>query len=273
MIFEETYNLLKEKCGDRIKKLVIEDIRVGLHLTAVHLSDDSYGVSATLADSYPLAPKSHRDYGDYTPLKIKGKSVTDILETTKRSNTLISIKNAVLTAVSAEFISPENYNIRDDCDPIQLANLDKGRTVVIVGAFQSYIRKIAENGNRLFVLELDESALNADQKQYYVPAAGYRKIFQISDLAIITGQTLVNGTIDELLGSIPSGTQVIVTGPSGSILPDILFRYNVSILGAIRITKPGVLFDVVGEGGSGYHLFEYCAKKISIVKSHGSGIK
>jgi uncharacterized protein len=268
MIIEETYNLIKRKCGHRLEELVIEDIRIGLHLTVVRLSDNSYGTSATLPDTYPFTPKSHRDYGDLTPLNIRGRRAADILESTKGSNIVLSLKNAILSAASSELISDSNYIIREDCDPIELVSLPASKTITIVGAFQSYIRKVSENGNKLFVLELNESALNADQKQYFVPAGEYKKVLQISDLVIVTGQTLVNGTIDDLLANVSSQSQVIVTGPSSSILPDILFDNRVSIVGALRITRPDVLFDLVSEGGTGYHLFEYCAKKISILKGH-----
>ena len=53
-------------------------------------------------------------------------------------------------------------------------------------------------------------------------------------------------------------------------MPDILFENKVSIIGAVKITKPEILFDIVGEGGKGFHLFEYCAKKICILKGDGS---
>jgi uncharacterized protein (DUF4213/DUF364 family) len=136
----------------------------------------------------------------------------------------------------------------------------------MVGAFQSYMRKIAGTNNKLYVLEMNEKALATDQKKFYVPASEYDKILPDSDVVIITGQTLVNRTIDDLLSAISPGTQVIVTGPSGNILPDILFANKVSIIGAIRITDPDILFDIVSEGGTGFHLFEYCARKICILK-------
>jgi uncharacterized protein (DUF4213/DUF364 family) len=113
---------------------------------------------------------------------------------------------------------------------------------------------------------MNEKALATDQKKFYVPASEYDKILPDSDVVIITGQTLVNRTIDDLLSAISPGTQVIVTGPSGNILPDILFANKVSIIGAIRITDPDILFDIVSEGGTGFHLFEYCARKICILK-------
>ena len=141
------------------------------------------------------------------------------------------------------------------------------------GAFHSYIRKISETPNKLFVLEKNKEALPAEYKKFFVVADDYKTILPDSDIVIITGQTLVNNTIDYLLRAISPGAQVIVTGPSGSIIPDILFENGVSIIGASRITKPEILFDIVSDGGTGFHLFEYCARKISILKGNEAQLK
>jgi uncharacterized protein len=268
MIIEQTYSLLKARYGDRLRDLSVEDARIGMHLTAVRLSDNSYGTSATLADTYPFTPKSHRDYGDFTPLNIKGRGVTDLLETGKESCIISSLKNAVLNALSSGIISGGGYNIRENCDPLDLVDLSGCKTISLVGAFQSYIRKITGTGNRLYLLEFNESALNPGQKQYFVPAEQYARVLPVSDIIIITGQTLVNRTIDDLLACVREGSRVIVTGPSSSIIPDVLFEKGVSIVGAVRITRPELLFDIVSEGGTGYHLYEYCAHKISILKEN-----
>ena len=266
MIIEQTFNLLKDKYGIRLDKLTISDVRIGLFLTALRLSDNSIGTSATVTDDNPVCAKINRDFGDFTPLKIRGQKVIDILKTRKESGMVLSLKIAVLNAISSNVVSSGNYRIIDNCDPIQFIDLDSQKTITMVGAFQSYMRKIAGTNNKLYVLELNENALAPDQKKFYVPASEYEKILPDSDVVIITGQTLVNRTIDDLLSAISPGTQVIVTGPSGNILPDILFANKVSIIGAIRITDPEILFDIVSEGGTGYHLFEYCARKICILK-------
>jgi uncharacterized protein len=114
-------------------------------------------------------------------------------------------------------------------------------------------------------LELNENALSSDQKQFFVPANMYAEILPASDIIIITGLTLVNNTIDDLLSSVSSEAQVIVTGPSSSIIPDILFENKVNIIGATRITDYDLLLSIAGEAGAGFHLFKYCAKKICIV--------
>jgi len=266
MIIDQTYIQLKKIYGNKLEELIISDVKIGLYLTAIRLSDESIGTSSTLTEENPVCAKGKRDFGDFTPLKIKGKRVLDILDTKKESNIISSLKTAVLNAVSSKVISSGKYKIIENCDPIQLLDLNSRKTITIVGAFQSYIRKISETENKLFVLELSENALGQEQKMLYVPASEYRKILPASDIVIITGQTLVNKTIDDLLSVISPGTQVIVTGPSSGILPDILFENKVSIIGAVKITKPEILFDLVNEGGTGFHLFEYCAQKICILK-------
>ena len=57
----------------------------------------------------------------------------------------------------------------EDRDPIQLIDLNSRKTITVVGAFHSYIRKISETGNKLYVLEMNEEALGQEYKKFYVP--------------------------------------------------------------------------------------------------------
>jgi len=267
MILEETYVLLRTRYKNQIENLTISDVRIGVLLSAVVLSDGSCGVSSSVTDSHSFCDKKNRDFGDFSPLKIKGKKVIDLLETDKKSNAIDSLKIAVLNAISSKLLATSDYNIIDNCDPIDLINLSSNKTITIVGGFQTYIQRISGTNNKLYVLELNENALSEEQKQFYVPAEQYAKILPASDIVIITGLTLVNNTIEGLLSSISPDTHVIVTGPSSSIIPDILFENKVNIIGATRITDPDLLLSVAGEAGAGFHLFKYCASKICILNN------
>ncbi|MGD0341848.1 MAG: DUF364 domain-containing protein [Bacteroidales bacterium] len=266
MIIDQTYNLLKTDYREKTEDLTIKDVIIGLHLTAVRLSDDSFGVASTLTDDHPNCAKESRDYGDFSPSKIKGQRISYLFETLNGSSVVFTLKIAVLNAISSGLISSGKYTVFKNCDPVDLIDLSSRKTITIVGAFHSYIRKISETNNRLYVLELNKNALYPDEMQFYIPAVEYPKVFQGSDVVIITGLTLVNNSIDNLLSAIPQKARVIVTGPSSSIIPDILFANNVEIIGATHITKPDVLFDIVSEAGAGFHLFRYCAQKICILK-------
>jgi uncharacterized protein len=266
MIIEETYNVILERSGKEIEELLISEVKIGLYLTAVRLSDGSCGTATTIVDDGPFCTKANRDFGAFTPLKITGRKVGGLFHTDKESALLSSLRTAVLNALSSKLISSGSYKIIQNCDPVQLLVFDSPKTVTIVGAFQSFIRKIEATGNKLYVLELFENALIEEYRKYFVPADEYKRVLPVSDIVIITGQTLVNGTLENILAAVPDTAQVIVAGPTISIIPDILFDNKVTILGGMRITDPEIMFDVVSQGGTGYHLFEYCSQKICILK-------
>ena len=171
MIIEQTYRFLKSRYKNKIENLTISDVRIGLFLTAVRLSDDSYGIASTLAESHPDCTKGKRDFSDFTPLKIKGQKVCSLFETYKESDTIFTLKTAVLNAISSKMISSGNYKVFENCDPIDLIDLNSQKTITIVGAFHSYIGKIAETENRLFVLEINENALPVGGRRWIAPGA------------------------------------------------------------------------------------------------------
>lgn len=273
MIIEQTYNLLKSRYIEHYKNLVIADCRIGVNLTAVRLSDNSMGTATTMSNEGPFCAKQNRDFGDLTPLNIRGQKVPDIIETQKPSGIISSLKAAVLNAICSKIIASGRYNIVENCDPVDLMEFTPDAAVTVVGAFPTYIRKISQICEKLFVLEINENALADEHKKLFVPAGEYKRVIPVSDIVIITGQTLVNNTIDLLLPEVKPGARVVVTGPSSNILPDILFENNVNIIGAFRITEPEILLDVVSEGGMSYHLFKYCAQKICILKDDGAQTK
>jgi uncharacterized protein len=270
MILDQTYEFLRERYSDILDGLKISDVRIGQFLTAVLLSDGSIGTASSLADDHPFCLKADRDFGEFTPLRIKGQEVTRLFETGKSSRLVSSLRTAAISAISSRIISSGKYRVIDDCDPVKLIDLSGGKTITIVGAFQSYIQKVSATPNKLHVLEMNRKAFRPGQEKYFVPADEFRNIIPDSDIVIITGQTLVNNTIDDLLSVVRDGTEVVVTGPSGNIVPDILFENRVTMIGASRYTKPDLVFEVVGQGGLGYHLFEYCSTKISVLKGNGS---
>ena len=59
-----------------------------------------------------------------------------------------------------------------------------------------------------------------------------------SDVVIVTGSTLVNGTIDELLRCAASARSVGLYGPSASIIPDVLFEEGVDFVLSHRVLDP-----------------------------------
>jgi uncharacterized protein (DUF4213/DUF364 family) len=123
MILEETYTLLRTKYKDQIENLTISDVRIGVLLSSVLLSDGSCGVSSTVLDTNSHCDRKSRDFGDFSPLKIKGQKVINLIETDKKSTFIDSLKIAVLNAISSKLLTKSDYRIIENSDPIDLIDL------------------------------------------------------------------------------------------------------------------------------------------------------
>lgn len=267
MILQETIDFILKGQATAIDGITISEARIGLFLTAVQLSDGSVGVSSTVMpnDSNIHCKKELRDFGDFSPLIITGKTVTELLNFPTKHSLIQCLKIATLNAVSAKMLFSGKYKILTNIDPIDLMDIYSGKTITIVGAFQSYIDKISKTNSTLYVLELNEEAFLGGDRKYYVPANEYKRVLPHSDIVLITGLTLVNNTLDDLLATIKPGAQIIVSGPSSGCMPDVMFNYNVSIIGTVKITDAELMLKLASEGAAGYHMFNYCAEKICIV--------
>jgi len=270
MIINETLDLIKLHHNNLFESATIEKVVVGFFFTGVKLSNGYCGLVKTEID--PAIARSNyreKDLNSFSPGNITGKRLVDLFNYKGSSIPVETIKLAALNAISAEITDRSNHTIIEDKDPIELIDLSNKKTICIVGAFQSYIKKIAPTSNKLMVLELNKEALADDQKKYYVPSNQAAKAFSQSDIIFITASALANNTIDDLLNIIPTQKQIVVVGPSGSILPDVLFNKNVDIIGTTKILNAEKMFEVISEAGAGYHLFaKACAKKICIVNEH-----
>lgn len=268
MIIDQLLRFLIDNLGQRFYEIIIADVRIGLHLTAVKLSDGSAGVATTLHGQQRHCYKSQRRFGEFSPLYIKGKKVSALLDGSTSHDAYDSLKMAALNALSAAWITGnKRYKVLENIDPVDLLKLDECKHIIMVGAFQSYIRKITAANTRLSVVELNNGALLPEQQHLYVPADDAQTVIRDADVVIITAMTLVNSTFDRLLQLVSDQQKVVVTGPSGSIVPEVLFANKVDILGATVVTDPDKLLQLAGEAGAGYHLFYYCAKKVSVVRS------
>ncbi len=269
MILQETLSLIKNKYPILFQSAIIEKVTFGLHFTAVKLSTGFCGMAKTETQSYfNKTYNRKKDFSSFSAGKIIGQYVSDLFSCQTNSVLIDVLKLAVLNALSAEIMQKGDYKIIEDKDPIELIELKDTDSICIVGAFQSYISKISKCSSKLFVVELDENALDEEQKKYFVPAHQSKLAFSQSDIIIITGSTLVNNTLDELLKNISHDKQLIVVGPTGSIIPDIFFKHHVNIIGAIKIIDDEKMFHIIEEGGAGYHLFQYsCAKKICLLNA------
>lgn len=266
MIIEETFEVIKARYGQRMNTVTIENLVAGIYLTSVKLSSGYSGLASNDLNSPDSCTHSRsRGFGDFTPGKFKGQRVADLFAIPDPSCFIRTVQLAVMNALSAELLGESPYRIIENLDPIELINLSEAKQVCVVGAFLSYIKKIADSNSALKIIELNQSAIPEEYRQYFVPVQLAKDVLLKSDVIIITGSSLANNTLDELLEIIPRKSRVMLVGPTSGLIPDVLFARGVDVIGATRITDGDTMQELVAEGAAGFHLFNSCAMKICLV--------
>jgi len=83
---------------------------------------------------------------------------------------------------------------------------------------------------------------------------------------LITGATLLNDTLEDLLALVRPEARVTVLGPTVGMLPDAFLARGADVLGSLRITEPNAFLDLLAEGGSAPHFLGHSAEKIVLAK-------
>lgn len=142
------------------------------------------------------------------------------------------------------------------------ANIRPGQLVAIVGAFVPFLRELKKRGQPYLVLEQDPATLKPDEMPNYRHASQAPVVLPQADVILITGTTLLNDTLDDLLAAANPAACKVVVGPTVGLVPDAYLRRGCHVLGSIQVTRPDEFLDVLAEGGSGYHFFGRSAAKV-----------
>jgi uncharacterized protein (DUF4213/DUF364 family) len=175
----------------------------------------------------------------------------------------IAVLNALSTFCWTRM--PEKpYSLETGYDAFDDFVLHPGQKAVVVGALVPMLRRLITEKADFRVLEQDPATLKPWEMPYYAPAEDAMHYVPEADVLVITGTTLINDTLEGLLELAKPGAQIVVTGPTASMLPDAFFKRGVTSLGGILVQKPDELLDVISEGGSGYHFFGKAADRLII---------
>ncbi|MDD2212544.1 MAG: DUF364 domain-containing protein [Clostridia bacterium] len=271
-ILLEVVEELKNNLGDKINSLTVERVVIGLFYTGIKLSNGDGGICFTPVKAIPEAvccPSSARAMP--ASGKLKGKSAAFFLDEMFSNKPLKkALGIAVLNALSStcwRLTPPHNYLIELGLDPLDKVTIPDESNVAVVGALAPYLKMLKKRSKPFSILELDTKTLKPDEMAFYTPPEKAPEKISNADLLIITGTTLINDTLENILSYTKPGTETIVVGPTASMLPNAFFRRGVRMIGGIMVTDPDGLLDVLVEAGSGYHFYSKSADRVVISKS------
>ena len=271
ILLEETSKIIREYFGERLENMVVERAVFGLFFSGVKISTGHGGLCFTPVKEIPEAvccPSSAKAM----PLsgKLRGRSVKDYLDDLSHVNILRkTLAIATLNALSACYWEENkdlDYKIEMDVDSFDVMKIPQGKKSVVIGALVPMLKKLLAADADFKVLEMDSCTLKGKELDHFAPSKDAGVYLPHADLDVITGVTILNDTLPDLLAMCKPGADILVTGPTAGMLPDAFFKRGVTVMGGILVTKPDELLDIISEGGSGYHFFGKSAERIVIYR-------
>jgi len=155
--------------------------------------------------------------------------------------------------------SPDAYSIIENADCINQIEIKENDIVALVGYIKPFVPIIKSKTKNLHIIERSL----AGQDEDILPDTACEENIPKADMVIITGSAIVNGTIDRLLELSRSAREVVVMGPTASMISDPLFSRGVTIIGGIKVIDSPRLLQVISEGG-GTRQFRRACKQVII---------
>jgi uncharacterized protein len=270
-ILIETIARIQDILGADLDCITVERAVIGLFFTGVKLNTGVTGACATPLRSIPDAvccPSSAMAMP--FPGKLRGRLVRDLLkETAAPSGIRRAVGVAAMNALADmcwERRAQSEVDLRTGVDAYDAAEIRPGENVVVVGAFVPFLKSLKRAHQRFTVLEMDSATLKPDELPHFRPADEAGSVVPGADVVLITGTTLLNNTLENLLVLCRPEARVVLVGPTVGLVPDAFLRRGVDVLGGVRVTAPDAFLDVLTEGGSGYHFFGRSAEKVVLVR-------
>ena len=214
------------------KPVPVRSVCIGAHWTAV--CSTHCGLAATIIGE---------DVRDHTTLvrdagHLLEKSAQELAGYALSKNTL---EAGIGIAAINSLLEVNEQNAAEINAADLLMEKGAGKTVALVGHFP-FIQKLRERVGTLQVLEI-----HPGKDEYPKEAAG--EIIPQADVVGITGSSLVNHTMDDLLDLCDPNAQVIILGPTTPLSP-VMFDHGASVIAGSRVINETSVLAAVGQGAS-----------------------
>jgi uncharacterized protein len=262
-ILQEAAEHLKGLYGAQLPSLLIEKLVVGAFFTCVKLSNGCGGVAYTPPEMIQRA--STRILKGEMP-RYHGMKAAEVLNGNLPGPFADVIRLATLNALSVPFFNSDRYSVTSGDDLSSFSQLFAGKRICMVGAIIPLIKRLNQLGvAEIAIVDKKKETQTESILGHFVPLEETEKALANCQTAVFTGASIANGSIETLLGYVPSNVAVAVVGPTAGFIPEPLFRRNVAMIGTVVVTDSDQAIEILSEGGGAYQLFGTCVRKINLI--------
>ncbi|MEW6077316.1 MAG: DUF364 domain-containing protein [Thermodesulfobacteriota bacterium] len=241
------YERLFQRFEDKARHTTIEHLCLGLGYTAVCTSDGGIGIAYSYFESKNTC-MMHHNYQDpegEPAIGLVRKILAD--SPLERSMALAAINALNYDTARNLPAEPDNQVLLDQL------GVGKGTRVVMVGAIKPLIHLIEKRGADLVLCDLGQQIGNQQSV--------YEKLSQWAQALVLTSTSLLNNTVEDILGHVSHETRTVLLGPSTPMVGEVFTSLPVHFLaGTVPVDRAATLRAI--RHGTGTPVIQKAGRKV-----------
>ncbi|MDY0002672.1 MAG: DUF364 domain-containing protein [Polyangia bacterium] len=153
------------------------------------------------------------------------------------------LERSIAIAALNSLLSPPEDRLLELNAAQLIARRSAGRRVAVVGHFP-FVETLRQSASRVDVFELPEGWREGDLEASRLP-----ELLPEADVLAISGTTLANGTLGEILGQVSPSAYVVLVGGSTPLCP-LLFDLGIDALSGALVASPELALAALSQGGT-----------------------
>lgn len=210
----------------------ITTVLMGIYWTVV-ATPNGAGMAATFGNCKVHGEEKIRGVGTFEGMSARTLAEFAYSENHLEASLGIAALNALLCPAGPVGVELNAFHV--------LADWGREKRVAMVGHFP-FAEKLRARVGELMILEI-----NPDEGDYPAEMAG--QIIPTASVVAITGSTLINHTLDNLLKLCNPNARVIIMGPSTPLSP-VLLAHGVDIISGVQILNLASVIRTIGQGAT-----------------------
>lgn len=223
-------DLLSSLTGDE----PVRSVLVGVHWTVV--CSRYCGMASTMQGEKPHGHEKVRDVGSLHTKKARQLAEYALSDILLEASIGVAAINSLINPDEGRKGGYEEINAYD-----ALVQHGEGKNVALVGHFP-FIPKLRQQVGNLWVIE--QKPIEGEY-----PVAAAAELIPQAEVVALTGSSLINHSLDELLGLCQSGSIVLILGPSTPLSP-LLFAHGATMISGTRIVDEQAVLRTVAQGAN-----------------------